>query len=74
MYKEKKKKKLWNLNHWTTKESLLLQLLSHFSRVRPHRRDPTDGSPPGPPVSGILQAKGKNTGVCRKSLCISNSK
>ena len=30
-------------------------LLSHFSRVR--LCDPTDGSPPGSPVPGILQAR-----------------
>ena len=34
---------------------LLLLLLSHFSRVR--LCDPTDGSPPGSPVPGILQAR-----------------
>ena len=32
-----------------------LLLLSHFSRVR--LCDPIDGSPPGSPVSGILQAR-----------------
>ena len=35
--------------HW------LLLLLSHFSRVQ--LCDPIDGSPPGPPVPGILQAR-----------------
>ena len=35
--------------------SLLLLLLSHLSRVR--LCDPTDGSPPGSPVPGILQAR-----------------
>ena len=34
---------------------LLLLLLSHFSRVR--LCDPIDGSPPGSPVPGILQAR-----------------
>ena len=34
---------------------LVLLLLSHFSRVR--LCDPIDGSPPGSPVPGILQAK-----------------
>ena len=34
---------------------LLLLLLSRFSRVR--LCDPIDGSPPGSPVPGILQAK-----------------
>ena len=34
---------------------LLLLLLSHFSRVR--LCDPIDGSPPGFPVPGILQAR-----------------
>ena len=34
---------------------LLLLLLSHFSRVQ--LCDPIDGSPPGSPVSGILQAR-----------------
>ena len=33
----------------------LLLLLSHFSRVR--LCDPTDGSPPGSPTPGILQAR-----------------
>ena len=33
--------------------SMLLLLLSHFSRVR--LCDPIDGSPPGSPVPGILQ-------------------
>ena len=33
----------------------LLLLLSHFSRIR--LCDPTDGSPPGSPVPGILQAR-----------------
>ena len=33
----------------------LLLLLSHFSRVRLY--DPIDGSPPGSPVPGILQAR-----------------
>ena len=35
--------------------TLLLLLLSHVSRVR--LCDPTDGSPPGSPVPGILQAR-----------------
>ena len=35
--------------------ALLLLLLSHVSRVR--LCDPTDGSPPGSPVPGILQAR-----------------
>ena len=34
---------------------MLLLLLSHFSRVR--LCDPIDGSPPGSPVLGILQAR-----------------
>ena len=34
---------------------LLLLLLNHFSRVR--LCDPIDGSPPGSPVPGILQAR-----------------
>ena len=34
---------------------LLLLLLSHFSRVT--LCDPIDGSPPGSPVPGILQAR-----------------
>ena len=34
---------------------LLLLVLSHFSRVR--LCDPIDGSPPGSPIPGILQAK-----------------
>ena len=32
-------------------------LLSHFSRVRMTLCDPIDGSPPGSPVPGILQAR-----------------
>ena len=41
----------------TTREVpvLLLLLLSRFSRVR--LCDPIDGSPPGSPVPGILQAR-----------------
>ena len=35
--------------------SLLLPLLSRFSHVQ--LCDPIDGSPPGPPVPGILQAR-----------------
>ena len=35
----------------------LLLLLSCFSRVRPTLCDPIDGSPPGSPVPGILQAR-----------------
>ena len=35
--------------------AVLLLLLSHFSRVR--LCDPIDGSPPGSPVPGILQAR-----------------
>ena len=34
---------------------LLLLLLSHLSRVR--LCDPIDGSPPGCPIPGILQAR-----------------
>ena len=36
-------------------ENRLLLLLSHISRVR--LCDPVDGSPPGSPVPGILQAR-----------------
>ena len=35
---------------------MCLLLLSHFSRVQA-LGDPTDGSPPGSPVPGILQAR-----------------
>ena len=47
---------------YTTKVSnqnsmVLLLLLSHFSRVQPCATDPIDGSPPGSPVPGILQAR-----------------
>ena len=35
--------------------SLLLLLLSHFSSVR--LCNPIDGSPPGSPIPGILQAR-----------------
>ena len=43
--------RVWRKGNPTT--LLLLLLLSHFSRVR----DPIDGSPPGSPVPGILQAR-----------------
>ena len=46
----------WNLagyNPWGLQ--LLLLLLSHFSRVQ--LCDPINGSPPGSPVPGILQAR-----------------
>ena len=36
-------------------QQLLLLLLSHFSRVQ--LCDPIDGSPPGSPIPGILQAR-----------------
>ena len=36
---------------------MLLLLLSHFSHVRLCACDPIDGSPPGSPVPGILQAR-----------------
>ena len=39
----------------TMENSMLLLLLSRFSRVR--LCDPIDGSPPGSPVPGILQAR-----------------
>ena len=38
-----------------TGNMVYLLLLSHFSRVR--LCDPTDGSPPGSPIPGILQAR-----------------
>ena len=38
-----------------SKQTLLLLLLSRFSRVR--LCDPIDGSPPGTPMPGILQAR-----------------
>ena len=37
-------------------DGAMLLLLSHFSRVR-LCGDPIDGSPPGSPVPGILQAR-----------------
>ena len=43
------------LHHFSLIESLLLLLLSHFSRVR--LCDPIDVSPPGSPVPGILRAR-----------------
>ena len=43
-----------DLNRYFSKEGMLL-LLSHFSHVR--LCDPIDGSPPGSPVPGILQAR-----------------
>ena len=43
---------LCKVSFWNT---LLLLLLSHFSRVR--LCDPIDGSPPSSPVPGILQAR-----------------
>ena len=42
-------------NHSCPYLELLLLLLSHFSHVR--LCDPIDGSPPGSPVPGILQAR-----------------
>ena len=42
-------------NETTDKGLLLLLLLSHFSRVR--LCNPIDGSPPGSPVPGFLQAR-----------------
>ena len=36
---------------------MLLLLLSHFSHVRLYATHPIDGSPPGSPVPGILQAR-----------------
>ena len=39
----------------TVRDFILLLLLSRFSRVR--LCDPIDGSPPGSPVPGILQAR-----------------
>ena len=44
----------WSLNHWTSREvpRLRLLLLSHFSPVRPHRRQPSWLRSPS-----ILQAK-----------------
>ena len=43
------------ISTWRTSPILLLLLLTRFSRVR--LRDPRDGSPPGSPVPGILQAR-----------------
>ena len=48
----------WILYHWAIWEApfcTLLLLLSRFSRVR--LCEPIDGSPPGSPVPGILQAR-----------------
>ena len=45
----------WELSEQLSLQLLLLLLLSCFSRVR--LCDPIDGSPPGSPVPGILQAK-----------------
>ena len=42
-------------SHMTTRETMLLLLLSRFSRVQ--LCDPIDGSPPGSSVPGILQAR-----------------
>ena len=46
---------LWVPSNLLHLMSLLLLLLSCFSRVR--LCDPIDGSPPGSPVPGILQAR-----------------
>ena len=51
--KEGQCQRMFKLPHATAAKSLLLLLLSHFSRVR--LCDPMDGSPPGIPVLGILQ-------------------
>ena len=54
-----KKERLYNgektVSSISTGKTGLLQLLSHFSRVR--LCDPIDGSPRGSPVPGILQAR-----------------
>ena len=42
---------------WECQTTLLLLLLSRFSHVRPTLCDPIYGSPPGPAVPGILQAR-----------------
>ena len=44
-----------NVNGYSHMENSMLLLLSSFSRVR--LCDPIDGSPPGCPVPGILQAR-----------------
>ena len=45
---------------------LLLLLRSHFSRVR--LCDPIDGSPPGSPIPGILQARALEWGAIAFSV------
>ena len=47
-------KQQYCIGTWNVK-SMLLLLLSRFSRVRPC--DTIDGSPPGSPIPGILQAR-----------------
>ena len=42
-------------NNRLVKNKVSMLLLSHFSRVQ--LCDPIDGSPPGSPVPGILQAR-----------------
>ena len=44
-----------NINRMYLFTLLLLLLLSHFSHVR--LCDPRDGSPPGSPIPGIVQAR-----------------
>ena len=46
---------LYSIFHFLTTVLLLLLLLSRFSCVR--LCDPIDGSPPGSPIPGILQAR-----------------
>ena len=43
------------LSYFSSDDIMLLLLLSRFSRVR--LCDPIDGSPPGFPVPGILEAR-----------------
>ena len=55
---EERKWKLREVRSWPeaqVKQGLLLLLLSHLSRIR--LCDSIDGSPPGFPVPGILQAR-----------------
>ena len=44
----------WSLNHWTSRE---VPAAAKSLQSCPTLCDPIDGSPPGSPVSGILQAR-----------------
>ena len=49
---------VWSFSHWTTREVPAAAAAAAKSlQLCPTLYDPIDGSPPGSPVPGILQAK-----------------